>query len=176
MELILYELLTLDGALHTLAVAHGACHFLLLLVVHLGIHGPAGAFPARWGVVGGGEIRALPGTPVPGGPQPTLLCGALIAPGSASCATSAPRHLLQEALLHHLCAKPPPPGSPPSCELPQLWVCLYPIKDRPSVSPEACCRERVFLYLFQVPVTHHLQVLIRSSGVCFHKACDADRL
>ena len=93
-----------------------------------------------------------------------------------SCATSVPRHLLQEALLHHLCAKPPPPGSPPSCELPQLWVCLYPIKDRPSVSPEACCRERVFLYLFQVPVTHHLQVLIRSSGVCFHKACDADRL
>ena len=98
MELILYELLTLDGALHTLAVAHGACHFLLLLVVHLGIHGPAGAFPAKRGVVGGREIRALPGTPVPGGPQPTLLCGVLIAPGSASCATSAPCHLLQEAL------------------------------------------------------------------------------
>lgn len=124
----------------------------------------------------GGEIRALPGTPVPGGSQPTLLCSALIAPGSASCATSAPRHLLQEAPLCHLWAKPPPPGSPPSCELPQLWVCLCPSEDRPSVSPEACCRERVFLYLFQVPVTHHLQVLIRSAGVCFHKACDADRL
>lgn len=95
----IYKLLTLDGALDALAVAHGARHLLLLLIVHLGIHGPAGAFPAgqrRGSGRGPGHLPpAAPRRLGPGGfsrvVQTVLLC--LI-----SCPISASNHRLQEAL------------------------------------------------------------------------------
>ena len=39
-------MVALHGALGVLTVAHGTCHLLFLLIVHLGVHRPAWALPA----------------------------------------------------------------------------------------------------------------------------------
>lgn len=128
MELALYERLTPDGALATLAVAHGAGHFLLLLVVHLGIHGPAWAFPKGRGG-GSGWCPGLLSLPAP----------RQLGPGPPSC-------VVWTALLGLISSREPSCHSSCSRGLP--------LPSTQGISPQhglrVCCRQRAFYPHFPV--------------------------